>query len=78
MKPETGEVLLVRVPESTLPDESQVQRAAALTLLKIRELHRLPQSVMGAVDFQSLFDVALLTLKHCIGSTLQTAEGIIE
>ena len=63
-------------PESTLPDENQVQRAAALTLLKIREVHRLPQSVMGAItaDFQSLFDVALTVLKHSVTSTLQTAE----
>ena len=57
-----------------------MQRAAALTILKIREFHCLPQSVMGAVmsDFQSLFDVALLTLKHCISSTAEVDSGIIK
>ena len=58
------------------PSEEYVQQAAAMSIVKIREQHRLPQSVMSDIIFeiQSLYDVALSVLKHHVGSTLTAAD----
>ena len=57
------------------PSEADMQRAAAMTILKIREQHRLPQGVMSGIIFevQSLYDVALSVLKHRVDATLSGA-----
>ena len=67
---ETGELIDVN-----LSPESQLQRAAATWILKTRECHRIPVSVMDAIisDVQSLFQLALGEMQSRIRSQLEGA-----
>ena len=62
-----------------------IQRAAAIMLLKAREKHRIPLSVMDAIvnDVQSLFDIVNVTLStrvqtylQSVGASEEAVEGI--
>lgn len=56
-------------------DDVQLQRAAATWILKTRERHRIPLSVMDAIvhDVESLFEVAVGQLSDRILSKLKDA-----
>ena len=56
-----------------LLSETQLQRAAATWILKTRECHRIPLSVMDAVisDLQSLFQLALGEIRNRIELSLR-------
>ncbi len=68
-----------RTPDSQRPDSPQrpvdIKRAAALTLLKTREIHRIPISVMNEVieENQLLFTLALNHLSSLVKKELQDA-----
>lgn len=67
---------------STIQDiatEESLQRAAALWLLKAREKHRLPLSVVDTMiaDFQSLYEIAISSCRHQVEAALLEA-GISE
>ena len=49
-------------PDFDVKTFSAIQRAAALWILKVRETHRLPQSVIELIikDVQTLYEVSLL------------------
>ena len=66
------------IGDDLFPEESQ-QRAAAIWILKAREQHRLPLSVMDAMigDFQSLHQVAMTSCRQRVETAL-TAAGISE
>ena len=53
-----------------------MQKASAVWILKTRELHRLPLSVMDAVmiDIQSLYDISLQNTCHRVTSILRDAK----
>ena len=53
--------------------EGEVQRAAAMWILKTRECNRIPMSVMDSIifDVQSLFDVALGQMRQSVETILQ-------
>lgn len=61
----------------------QIQRAAATWILKTRESHRIPLSVMDSMiqDVQSLFDIIVSNLNSEVQSCLQNSgvsQGIVE
>lgn len=61
----------------------QIKRAAATWILKTRESHRIPISVMDSMiqDVQSLFDIAVSNLSMHVQATLQSSgvsRGIVE
>ena len=65
--------------------EKSLQQAAAFMILKTREKHKIPLSVMNSIvnDVQSLFDIAITTLSAQIhtylescGTSKEVAEGI--
>ena len=71
--------------QSTGYPETTVQQAAAVMILKAREKHKIPLSVMDAIvnDVQSLFDIANTTLStrihtylQSVGASQEVAEGI--
>ena len=53
-----------------------MQKASAVWILKTRELHQLPLSVMDAVmvDIQSLYDISLQNTYHRVTSVLRDAK----
>ena len=53
-----------------------MQKASAVWILKTRELHQLPLSVMDAVmvDIQSLYDISLQNTYHHVTSVLRDAK----
>ena len=55
--------------------EDSLQRAAALWILKAREQHRIPLSMMDAVigDFESLHQVFMTVCRHKVATTLAEA-----
>ena len=62
-------------PTMDLVTKDSLQRAAALFILKAREGHRIPLSVMNTIigDFQSLFQLAILAFQQKITTTLAEA-----
>lgn len=63
--------------------EEAVQRAAALFILKNREGHRIPQSVMDEIvtDVGSLFHLAMCAVRQKVNATLTEAgvdEGVVK
>ncbi len=72
-----------RAVEADIVTEEAVRRAAALLILKIREGHRIPQSVMDEIvaDVSSLYHLALSAIRQQVKATLNDAgveNGIIE
>lgn len=65
---------------SDYDDGDTISRAVALWLLRSRELHNIPQSVMNTItnDIQFLFDTVIDNLKYKIGSTFNNAANIRE
>lgn len=61
-------------------DRDVISRAVALWLLRSRELHSIPKSVMSTItnDIQFLFDTVINNLKQKIGSTFNDAVNIRE
>ena len=60
---------------SPVISDEDMKRAAALWILKTRELHRIPQSVMDEMlgDIQSLFQMSLSGISERIRATLSEA-----
>ena len=58
-----------------LVTEDALQKTAAMWILKAREQHRIPLSVMDAMmgDFQSLHQVAMEACRHQVETTLKEA-----
>lgn len=63
-----------------LDDSSAIKRAVALWILKTREVHRIPLSVMDsiALDAQSLFEMVIGQISNIIGSYFEGASSITE
>lgn len=64
-------------------DEFHIQRAAATWILKTRERHRIPLSVMDSLiyDVQSLFDIIVSNLSSQVQDCLQNSDvsqGVVE
>ena len=62
---------------------TQIKRAAATWILKTRESHCIPLSVMDSMiqDVQSLFDIAVTNLSIQVQASLQNSrvsQGIVE
>ena len=70
--------------ESNLPkSREELQKAAAMWILKTRECNRIPMSVMDSIifDVQSLFDVALGQMRQSVETILQRSsipQGVME
>ena len=60
----------------TLAPELQLKRVAILTLLKSREVHQIPMSVMDEIkaDTQSLFTFAIRNIREHVSAELFAAE----
>ena len=57
-------------------DSPQLQKAAATWILKTREVHRIPLSVMDSIiqDVQSLYAIALSSLSGQVTACLESAD----
>ena len=68
-------VILVTVYYVCNADVSQIQKAAATMILKTRENHRIPLSVVDSIiyDVQSLFDIVISNLSSQVQACLQSS-----
>ena len=61
-------------------DPAAIQRAVALWILKTREVHKIPLSVMDnvAADAQSLFELVLGQISNHLCASLEEATSVAE